>query len=135
MLTRLFVFVGQDLHGMKIPLRGHRCLIEEAVLSLVPTPPPARTSVTSATSDLPTAIRSHVPPSNLSGPGNGTLDFVSCLHVAMRCFCGVNERVYVNDHPNRCPRCSTRCLCYNRLDGTVPPFGPADSFVDVSTSC
>ncbi|KAL3238951.1 hypothetical protein MRX96_021761 [Rhipicephalus microplus] len=38
----------------------------------------------------------------------------------MRCFCGVNERVYVNDHPNRCPRCSTRCLCYNRLDGTVP---------------
>nr|XP_037273562.1 uncharacterized protein LOC119165496 [Rhipicephalus microplus] len=57
--------------------------------------------------------------------------FVSCLHVAMRCFCGVNERVYVNDHPNRCPRCSTRCLCYNRLDGTVPPFGPADSFVDV----
>ncbi|KAL3245423.1 hypothetical protein MRX96_017998 [Rhipicephalus microplus] len=53
----------------------------------------------------------------------------------MRYFCSVNERVYANDHPNRCPRCSTRCLCYNRLDGTIPPFGPADSFVDVSTSC
>ncbi|KAL3199769.1 hypothetical protein MRX96_043804, partial [Rhipicephalus microplus] len=66
---------------------------------------------------------------------NFVVYFVSYLHVAMRCFCGVNERVYVNDHPNRCPRCSTRCLCYNRLDGTVPPFGPADSFVDVSTSC
>ncbi|KAL3191013.1 hypothetical protein MRX96_019253 [Rhipicephalus microplus] len=62
----------KELHGIEIPLRGHRCLIEEAALSLVPTPTHAPTSVTSATSDLPTAIRSHVPPSNFSGPGSGT---------------------------------------------------------------
>ncbi|KAH6921372.1 hypothetical protein HPB50_027645 [Hyalomma asiaticum] len=61
----------KDLHGIEIPLRGHRCLIEEAVLSLVPTHAP--TSVTSAASDLPMAIRSYVPPSNFSGPGSGTL--------------------------------------------------------------
>ncbi|KAL3203809.1 hypothetical protein MRX96_053162 [Rhipicephalus microplus] len=62
----------KELHGIEIPLRGHRCLIEEAALSLVPTSTHAPTSVTSATSDLPTAIRSHVPPSNFSGPGSGT---------------------------------------------------------------
>ncbi|KAL3196784.1 hypothetical protein MRX96_015394 [Rhipicephalus microplus] len=62
----------KELHGIEIPLRGHRCPIEEAALSLVPTPTHAPTSVTSATSDLPTAIRSHVPPSNFSGPGSGT---------------------------------------------------------------
>ncbi|KAL3188824.1 hypothetical protein MRX96_002984 [Rhipicephalus microplus] len=28
----------KELHGIEIPLRGHRCLIEEAALSLVPTP-------------------------------------------------------------------------------------------------
>ncbi|KAL3192355.1 hypothetical protein MRX96_056015 [Rhipicephalus microplus] len=63
----------KDLHGIEIPLHGHRCLIEEAVLSLAPTSTHALTPVTSATLGLPAAIRSHVPPSNFSGSGSGTL--------------------------------------------------------------
>ncbi|KAH6929624.1 hypothetical protein HPB50_003329 [Hyalomma asiaticum] len=63
----------KDLHGVEVPLRGHRCLIGGAVLSLVSTPTHAPTSVTSAASDLPMAIRSCVPPSNFSGPGSGSL--------------------------------------------------------------
>ncbi|KAH6928255.1 hypothetical protein HPB50_013048 [Hyalomma asiaticum] len=62
----------KDHHGIEIRLRGHRCLIEEAILPFVPTPTHAPTSVTSAASDLPKAIRSCVPPSNFSGPGSGT---------------------------------------------------------------
>ncbi|KAH6930117.1 hypothetical protein HPB50_009661 [Hyalomma asiaticum] len=63
----------KNLHGIEIPQRGHRCLIEEAVLSLVPTPTHVPASVTSTASDLPTAITSCVPPSNFSGPDSGTL--------------------------------------------------------------
>ncbi|KAH6923648.1 hypothetical protein HPB50_004358 [Hyalomma asiaticum] len=80
----------KDLHGIEIPLRGHRCHIEEAVLSLVPTPTHAPTSVTSAASDLPMAVRSCVPPWNFSGPGSGTLGemltkpFVFVVQMAMR---------------------------------------------------
>ncbi|XP_037498616.1 uncharacterized protein LOC119372211 [Rhipicephalus sanguineus] len=62
----------KDHHGIEIRLRDHRCLIEEAILPFVPTPTHAPTSVTSAASDLPKAIRSCVPPSNFSGPGSGT---------------------------------------------------------------
>ncbi|KAL1482092.1 hypothetical protein MTO96_034039 [Rhipicephalus appendiculatus] len=62
----------KEHQGIELPLRGHRCLIEEAVLPFVPTPTHAPTSVTSAASDLSKAIRSCVPPSNFSGPGSGT---------------------------------------------------------------
>ncbi|KAH6926269.1 hypothetical protein HPB50_016056 [Hyalomma asiaticum] len=56
-------------------------------------------------------------------------------HVAMCCFYGVIQWVYVNDPPRRCSRCLVQCPSFNFLDDTVPPFGPASSFVDVSTAC
>ncbi|KAH6926215.1 hypothetical protein HPB50_015853 [Hyalomma asiaticum] len=62
-------------------------------------------------------------------------DLVFVRHVAMRCFYGVIQWVYVNDPPHRCSRCRAQCPSFNFLDDTVPPFGPAGSFVDVSTAC
>ncbi|KAL3256433.1 hypothetical protein MRX96_017160 [Rhipicephalus microplus] len=98
----------KDLHSIEIPLRGHRCLIEEAVLSLVPTLTYAPTLVTSVTSGPPMAIRSHVPSSNYSGPGSETLGeklnkpFVFVVQLALRAFlvsggaCTVQLLVIIN---------------------------------------
>ncbi|KAH6935800.1 hypothetical protein HPB50_010201 [Hyalomma asiaticum] len=62
-------------------------------------------------------------------------DLVFARHVAMRCFYGVIQWVYVNDPPRRCSRCRVQRPSFNFLDDTVPPCGPASSFVDVSTAC